>query len=306
MSASDTTLHELCKGFQAILSRSKSKSFVEQASRLDDHGALPLHTACSNKPPADIVEALLKACPSAISQRNDNHNTPLHQAAMWQASVEVVEVLLSRHPEAALERNKYGNLPLHIAASNEAPAEVVKLLIETYPDALHLQNDDGMTPLDLALSDESSSETVLALLQNRPPPPELTTRQKVEEMKQREAVLERKLHSMQNSSTRQSQDMIDALMAVRKLVDRFPHALYNAGIDPNVLEIAMSNHIENGGNNPDGIILDAIMKRSQVESDERRRGYQGPDDRVEDLLKTIVGLDHIKSQVGIFKSIILY
>lgn len=229
---------------------------------------------------------------------------------MWQAPVETVELLLSRHPEGATVRNQYGSLALHMAASNQAAPEVVRLLIDSYPDALHLQNDDGMTPLDLALADESASEAIIAMLEGRPPPPELTRRQKAEKYEERAKALERKLGSMKDTGGRQHKDLHEALMAVRRLADRFPHALFSAGLDPNELEIAFS---EQDGP-ADQIIMDAIRKRASGAVRSTRSGPMvqsgaiskvdiGPRDRVEDLLTSIVGLEHVKSQVrGIRRS----
>ncbi len=206
-------------------------------------------------------------------------------------------------------RNQYGSLPLHMAASNQASPEAVKLLIDAYPDALHLQNDDGMTPLDLSLADESASETVVALLEGRPPPPELSRRQKADKFLERAEALERKLGGMRDVGGRQHQDLREAIQAVRRLADRFPHALYSAGIDPNELEIALSSNLSDEGavgvrgrpTDSEMIILDAVKKRAPapVMSNGGRTAVegQGPRDRVEDLLSSIVGLDHIKSQV---------
>lgn len=237
---------------------------------------------------------------------------------MWQAPVETVEILLSRYPEGATVRNQYGSLPLHMAASNQASPETVKLLIDSYPDALHLQNDDGMTPLDLALADESASETIVAMLEGRPPPPELSRRQKADRYVERADALERKLLTMRESGGRQHKDIREAIQAIRRLADRFPHALYSAGIDPNELEIALSNSMaDNGGsvkgrrpNEAEMVILDFVKKRSAPASllssaskdsmgaGSPSKGDAGaPRDRVEDLLDSIVGLEHIKSQV---------
>lgn len=214
-----------------------------------------------------------------------------------------------------------------MAASNQSTPEAVKLLIDAYPDSLHLQNDDGMTPLDLALADESASETVVALLEGRPPPPEMSRRQKADKFLERADALERKLGSMRDAGGRQHGDLREAIQAVRKLADRFPHALYSAGIDPNELEIALSNSVTEDGhgyrggrpNEAELVILDAVKKRSPVvrgasnnkslSADSFRDGAMspgpssGPRDRVEDLLASIIGLDHIKSQVrGIRRS----
>jgi ATPase family associated with various cellular activities (AAA)/Ankyrin repeats (3 copies) len=262
---------------------------------------------------------LLTAYPGGASQPNAAGNLPIHQAAMWQAPVETIELLCARYPEGTTVRNQYGSLPLHMAASNQASQEVIRVLINSYPDALHLQNDDGMTPLDLALADESASDGVLALLEGRPPPPELTRRQKAEKYEERAAALERKLTGIRDSGGRQDKDLSHALAAVRRLADRFPHALYAAGMDPNELEIAFSDQIDQnrgvGAKEEDAerILMDAIRKRkTTVVRDARGNPMiqpngtgktdipiapQGPRDRVEDLLSSIVGLEHIKSQV---------
>lgn len=289
----------------------QTPAFPEEASRLNERGNLPLHAACSFQATVDVVEALLRAYPGGASQPNSAGNLPIHQAAMWQAPVETVELLLSRYPEGATVRNQYGSLPLHMAASNQATQEVVRLLIAAYSDALHLQNDDGMTPLDLALADESASEGVVALLDGRPPPPEQTRRQKAEKYEERAAALERKLGSLRGSEGRQDTDLKLALAAVRRLADRFPHALFSAGMDPNELEIAFSDRMDQAGRNKDEdaelILMDAVRKRTPAAKRSSPANpmvtqamgamLAGPRDRVEDLLASIVGLEHIKSQV---------
>jgi ankyrin repeat protein len=276
-----------------------------------------LHAACSFQATADVVEVLLKAYPGGASQPNNMGNLPLHQAAMWQAPEETLEVLLRKYPEGAAERNQYGSLPLHMAASNQATPKVVRLLVAAYPDALHLQNDDGMTPLDLALADETVSDAVIAILEGRPVPPEQTRRQQADKYDERANALERKLASLRGNEGRQDNDLKLALAAVRRLADRFPHSLYAAGMDPNQLEIAFSDHLAevagrndaSTANDAERILLDAIRKRSLAS----RRGnttttnvtgapsslthLEGPRDRVEDLLSSIVALENVKSQV---------
>jgi ankyrin repeat protein len=287
---------------------------------LNDRGNLPLHAACSFQATPEVVQALLRAYPGGSSQPNGAGNLPIHQAAMWQAPLETVELLLSRYPEGATVRNQYGSLPLHMAASNQAAPETVRLLIDSYPDALHLQNDDGMTPLDLALADEGASEAIIAMLEGRPPPPEMTRRQQAEKLDERAAALERKLSTLGDAGGRQNRDLTETLLAVRRLADRFPHALYSAGIDPNELEHGLSEHMmeqddKRGGHSSSGgaeaIILDFVKRRSQPVIRDSRGGPMAvqsirtsavnppvPRDRIEDLLASVVGLDHIKSQVS--------
>ncbi len=207
-----------------------------------------------------------------------------------------------------------------MAASNQASPEAVMQLISAYPDALHLQNDDGMTPLDLALADESASETIVAMLEGRPAPPELSRRQKADKYMERADALERKLGGMRDVGGRQHRDLREAIQAVRRLADRFPHALYAAGIDPNELEIALSSNMAdegvgagiNSGKRPtdsEMIILDAVKKRAPTSLGTQnlsQEAMDGPRDRVEDMLASIVGLDHIKSQVSGLRNVYLF
>ena len=136
----------------------------------------------------------------------------------------------------------------------------------------------------------------------------MTRRQKAEKYEERAAMLEAKVRSVRTSGGgggggggRSSNSLKLALAAVRKLADRFPHALYSAGLDPNELEIAFSDQLE-GGNKMDAekILMDAIRKRVKPAKDARGMPVErsmGPRDRVEELLSSIIGLDHIKSQV---------
>lgn len=248
---------------------------------------------------------MIKAYPDGPKIGNNIGNLPLHQAAMWQASLEVLDLLLAYYPEAASERNTYGSLPLHMAASNQAKAECVRRLIEIYPEAVHMQNDDGMTPLDLVLADEAPNEAVVAMLEGRPPPPVSTPRVEAERYAERAEALERKLAVFQDSSGRQRGDLDVALLAVRKLADCIPHALYVAGMDPNELEVALSSNTSSS--EQEDILLDMVKKAVRAkrggasvgrQKDGEGGGVVGPiRDRVEDLLDTLVGLGHIKSQV---------
>jgi hypothetical protein len=241
---------------------------------------------------------------------NNIGNLPLHQAAMWQASVEVLDILLEHFPEGSAVRNQYGSLPLHMAASNQAKAEAIRRLMEVYPEAVHLQNDDGMSPLDLVLADESPNEVVVAMLEGRPPPAELSKREEADKYKERSDAMERKLSVFRDSSGQQRGDLDLALLAIRKLADTIPHSLYAAGMDPNELEMSLSEapgHLKDA----EDIILELVKKAvtdkqngpsgrdaSRGEMMDGVNGSSGPvRDRVEDLLDTIVGLGHLKSQV---------
>jgi len=255
-----------------------------------------------------VVDILIKAYPDGPRVANNIGNLPLHQAAMWQASLEILDLLLQYYREAAAVRNTYGSLPLHLAASNQAKPECIQRLMNVYPEAVHMQNDDGMTPLDLVLADETPNEVVVAMLEGRPPPPAQTPRVEAERYAERAEALERKLAVFQDSSGRQRGDLDVALLAVRKLADCIPHSLYVAGIDPNELELALSNAATQ--EEQEEVLLEMVKKavrekrgggvqgRQQVKDGEGGSGGSGQvRDRMEDLLDTLVGLGHVKSQV---------
>jgi ankyrin repeat protein len=291
--------------FFFILCDPQLPGFAEEAARKNDRGNLPLHAACSFQPTPEVVDILVKAYPDGPKVGNNIGNLPLHQAAMWQASLEVLDLLLSYYPEGAAVRNTYGSLPLHMAASNQAKPECVRRLIEVFPESAHMQNDDGMTPLDLVLADEAPNETVVAMLEGRPPPPVSTPRVEAERYAERAEALERKLAVFQDSSGRQRGDLDVALLAVRKLADCIPHALYVTGMDPNELEAALSSNAS--PTEQEDILLAMVKKAVRAKrgglatgrlKDGEGTGTIGPiRDRVEDLLDTLVGLGHIKSQV---------
>jgi hypothetical protein len=157
------------------------------------------------------------------------------------------------------------------------------------------------------MADEAMvNEQVVAMLEGRPPPPEMTRRQKADKYNERADMLERKMIGMRSSGpgARSNNNIKLALAAVRKLADRFPHALYSAGMDPNELEIAFSDQLENANGDKidaETILLEAVRKRSKPQRDARGlpTSTAGPRDRVEELLSSIIGLDHIKSQVSL-------
>merc|ERR1719329_473806 len=116
-----------------------------------------------------------------------------------------------------------------------------------------------MTPLDLALADGSASEAVVALLQGRPPPAEPSKRQQAEALIQRAEQMEGKLSSMRGGQGRQRGDLKIVVDAIRKIADRFPHALYAAGVDPDEIELALED--SNHNLTPDEVILDVVKRR---------------------------------------------
>lgn len=104
------------------------------ASYTGRDGWTALHHACNRRcPRADVVEALIHACPQALWQEEDKGWLPLHYACRFKAPRDVVHLLLHAVPSRARytvgKRDRLGRTPLYYALRYDAPAGVVHLLL---------------------------------------------------------------------------------------------------------------------------------------------------------------------------------
>ena len=95
-----------------------------QAFELDDHGSTPLHTAmiCYPTIPIDVLEAIIKACPTAVEVRDHLGDTPLH-------------IAITKH-----SHDVDGEIKLH-------GSKIFSALIEANPGVCYVKNKEGMAPL---------------------------------------------------------------------------------------------------------------------------------------------------------------
>lgn len=111
------------------------------AERRGDYDTAPLHLACRNDPPADVIEMLLMASQEMVRAADSFGWLPLHYACANDASEEVLTLLVAEFPESTTSVDKRKRTPLHFALGRtERPADrrVVVLLSGTgaalYPD----------------------------------------------------------------------------------------------------------------------------------------------------------------------------
>jgi ankyrin repeat protein len=133
----------------------------------DGRGDPPLHFACSNKAPLEVVQFLVERNPATLEMANDMGWLPLHYACSNKASLEVVQFLVERNPASLGMADTDGRLPLHFACSNKASVEGVQLLVERNPAALEMANDMGWLPLHYAWSNKAPLEVVQFLVERR-------------------------------------------------------------------------------------------------------------------------------------------
>lgn len=138
---------------------------------------LPLHQACSLKPEAQAIEALIKAYPKAVRTKESFFlRLPVHIACLRGASVEVIRSLLAQYPEGARGHAVFDRLPLHYACGSGANREIVDALISAYPDGPRTQDEHGWLALHLACFYNASADVVQALLDAYPDSVGVTTK----------------------------------------------------------------------------------------------------------------------------------
>jgi ankyrin repeat protein len=95
----------------------------------------------------DQVRQWVQEYPDVCKEKNIDGSLPLHRACSEKAPLNVIELLVETWPNAVKEKDCNGCLPLHIACNNNAPLDVIQLLVETWPDAVKEKDCDGDLPL---------------------------------------------------------------------------------------------------------------------------------------------------------------
>jgi len=114
----------------------------------------PLNMAINNNASAAVVEALVNADPSILTERDGlQQEGSLHVLLKHhQVDTAVLDALLLANPFAVKMLDRHSNTPLHVASRAGASLDTVRHLCVMYPDAVLMRNFHGRTPLDLARS----------------------------------------------------------------------------------------------------------------------------------------------------------
>ena len=138
---------------------------------------LPLHQACSLKPPLRVIVTIVKAYPKAVRTKESFFfRLPIHIACLRGASLEVIDALLSSYPDGARAKAVFDRLPLHYACGSGSSRAIVLALISAFPEGPQTQDEHGWLPLHLACFYNADAEVVQALLQAYPDSVNVTTR----------------------------------------------------------------------------------------------------------------------------------
>jgi len=129
---------------------------------------LPLHLACENQPPVEVIEALLAAYKDAAHQKDSGGDLPIHLACREKAESGVILTLLLKDPDTAQTADDEGRLPIHLACRQKTSQEIVDRLLIAHHRASKTADSYGLLPLHWACAQNASVGIVQSLLRANP------------------------------------------------------------------------------------------------------------------------------------------
>mmetsp|Transcript_7043 Transcript_7043/g.12336 ORF Transcript_7043/g.12336 Transcript_7043/m.12336 type:complete len:867 (+) Transcript_7043:91-2691(+) len=134
------------------------------AERRGDYETTPLHLACRNCPPLDIVNMLLTASPRTVELADSFGWLPLHYACANEASEDVLVMLAEQYPTSKTSVDKRKRTPLHFALGHtERPANVATVVLLSGTGAALMADENGMLPLHYACAYGATEQALRVL-----------------------------------------------------------------------------------------------------------------------------------------------
>ena len=166
-SASSELLTKLkLKQWQSVIEHvranpSDAKHVVASRSSL-----LPLHVACENGAPIQVIKAFLQANPKAVEIKSGIHERlPIH-CLLSSASISesIVSLLVEAYPGACRVADKNGNLPIHlICQAPNITDGIFTSILSMYPEGAYVKSLAGNYPLHLAAANKDVPTRKIAL-----------------------------------------------------------------------------------------------------------------------------------------------
>mmetsp|Transcript_50526 Transcript_50526/g.152217 ORF Transcript_50526/g.152217 Transcript_50526/m.152217 type:complete len:851 (-) Transcript_50526:98-2650(-) len=131
------------------------------AERLGEYNTTPLHLACRNCPPVDVVDVLLSAAPDTVRWEDSFGWLPLHYACANGASEDVLRILAEAFPDSRTATDRRGRTPLHFTLGNtDRPAAPAAVVLLASTGAAACSDENGMLPLHYACAYGASEEAL--------------------------------------------------------------------------------------------------------------------------------------------------
>lgn len=129
---------------------------------------LPIHQACENKAPSELIKKLISAYPGSLMCKDSGGFLPLHLACRERSSKSVVAALLSTEPGAAKVKDDEGRLPLHLACRQGVAVQIIDSLIVCHHRAAETTDLYGLLPIHWACAQNATAAIIESLLRANP------------------------------------------------------------------------------------------------------------------------------------------
>jgi hypothetical protein len=129
---------------------------------------LPIHQACENKAPSEVIKALIAVHPDSLLMKDSAGDLPLHLACRERCSKSVIAALLSEEPNAAKVKDDEGRLPIHLASRQGSAVQIIDSLIICYFRGVRTPDAYELLPIHWACAQNASPALVEALLRANP------------------------------------------------------------------------------------------------------------------------------------------
>ena len=122
-------------------------------------GKLPLHLACRNKAPVDVLSMLIEIDPATLHNADHAGALPLHECCRGVVDASSVRCLIEQGGVGTLAaRTREGALPLHVlCGSTNASLRTVQYMVQSFPGSVTARTNAGQYPFMIAACESSTA-----------------------------------------------------------------------------------------------------------------------------------------------------
>ena len=125
----------------------------------DESGQLPIHMACRNKAPVEVLALLVEHDTATLQMADDTGALPLHECCCGAVDDSSVRFLAEQGGVGTLAaRNRNGAMPLHNICGSINPSwRTVQFLIASVPGSVAARTKAGQYPFMIAANETSTA-----------------------------------------------------------------------------------------------------------------------------------------------------
>ena len=125
----------------------------------DDSGKLPIHIACRNKAPVEVLALIAEQDAATLHLADSTGALPLHECCRGAVDDSSVRFLVEHGGVGTLAaRNQDDALPLHLLCGSTNPSlRTVQYLIQSFPESVAALTKKGQYPFMVAACESSTA-----------------------------------------------------------------------------------------------------------------------------------------------------